>query len=133
MTHTQGADATRRPSTTAPPSPPQRVEGSRWMSATATLSRRGSCATTASVPSSESSTKMTSIGWSGNTRASRSTSGWTLPASLRVGTMTDTTGTLFARRRAFPDVDVVMMLAVPIVSPLSAGRRGPQVSGPGRD
>ena len=86
MTQTQSALAERMPSTTAPPSPPTRWSGVRWIRRT---SRSDSIASTADgVSSSESSTKMTSIRWCGTGRRGatcsiRSTSYGTLPSSFR--------------------------------------------------
>ena len=100
MTHTNGARAARIPATTAPPRPPWRSSGRRWIRYTA---RVDSIARIASgVSSSLSSTKMTSIGRSGSTRSSRATSGPTFPASARVGTTTETAGVWPFRLRPVP-------------------------------
>ena len=93
-THTHGAAAARRPSTTAPPRPPVRWPPRRWMSETrqAPSLRRARSRMTSGVSSSLSSTKTISVGMPVTAAERRRSSSSILAASLRVGTSTASPG-----------------------------------------
>lgn len=83
-----------KPSFTAPPRPPSRCPGPRWMSVTLRLPLLARPSTTSGVESSESSTNSNSHSPLRSARAAsrRRASGSILPASLRVGITIDRTG-----------------------------------------